>query len=39
MLSWEGSPLTALSSISLQAVILRMGHTHDHIHFELNKVL
>ena len=35
----KGIPLTALSSRSLQAVILRMGHTRDHIHFELNKVL
>ena len=39
MLQWEGSPMVPLSSISLQAITLRMGHTHDHIHFELNKVL
>ena len=31
--------MIALSSKSLQAVILCTGHTHDHIHFELNKVL
>ena len=35
----DGSPLIALYSISLQEVTLRMGHTHDRIHFELNKVL
>ena len=39
MLQWQGSPLIALSSMSLQAVMLHMRHTHDHIHFELNKVL
>ena len=31
--------MIALTLISLQAVTLGMGHTHDHIHFELNKVL
>ena len=31
MLEPEGSPLIAISSISLQAVTLSMGHTHDHI--------
>ena len=31
--------MIALSCINLQAVMLRMGHTHDHIHFELHKVL
>ena len=39
MLWWEGSPMIALSYISLQAVIFCMGHTLDHIHLELNKVL
>ena len=34
MLSWEGNPLVTLSSISLQALTLHMGHTHDHIHFD-----
>ena len=29
--------MIALSSISLLAVTLRMGHTGDHIYFELNK--
>ena len=36
---WERSPMIVLSSISLQEATLRMGHTQDHIHFELNKVL
>ena len=39
MLWWEGSPVIALSYMSLQAVKLHMGHIHDHIHSELNKVL
>ena len=39
MLEPEGSRLIAISSISLQAVTLSMGHTHDHIHFKFNKVL
>ena len=30
--------MIALSSISLQEAMLHMGHTQDHIHFELNKV-
>ena len=30
-----GSPMIALSSISLQAATLHMEHTQDHIHFEL----
>ena len=39
VLQWEGDPMIALFSISLQVVMLRMGHTQDYIHFELNKVL
>ena len=39
MLSWEGRPMIALSSIRSQAVTLHMGHKPDHIHLELNKVL
>ena len=39
MLLWEGSPMIAISSISLQAVMLHMEHIDDHIHLELNKVL
>ena len=39
MLKWERSRMIALFPISLQAATLRMGHTQDHIHFELNKVL
>ena len=30
---------TTLSTINLQVAMLRMGHTQDHIHFELNEVL
>ena len=30
--------MIVLSTISLQAVMLRMGLTHDGINFELNKV-
>ena len=39
MLSREGSPIIALSSMSLQAAMLHMGQTQDHIYFELNEVL
>ena len=38
MLKWERSAMIALYPISLQAATLRMGHTQDHIDFELNKV-
>ena len=29
--------MIAPSSLSLQTIMLDMGHTHDHIHFELDK--
>ena len=39
MLQCKGSLVIVLFYISLQAVMLHMGHIHHHIHFKLNKVL